>query len=200
MKYPRIIVTSGAAMLCALSAPVVWGQTRPVAGSAIGIGSYQMASAMQDKEIASAMDQEVSRRISQAWSEDKDASGAEAFQENGEIALREGKEQAAKGYFQAALRELAGLEAGRSGGVSSAVSYQPPDESASAMDQEVSRRIKEAWAQGKDATGAAAFQESGEIALSAGREQEAKKDFQAAQQELARIRGGHNGSGMSADQ
>src|SRR5216684_3221911 len=60
MKYPRIIVTSGVVLLCALSAPVVWGQTRPVAGSAIGIGSYQTASAMQDKESASAMDHEVS--------------------------------------------------------------------------------------------------------------------------------------------
>jgi hypothetical protein len=160
MKYPRNIVTSGAAMLCALSAPVVWGQTRPVAGSAIGIGSYQTASAMQDRESAPAMDQEVSRKISQAWSEDKDASGAEAFQENGEIALREGKEQEAKGYFQAALRELAGLEAGRSSGVTSAVSDQPPDESASARDWEVSRRIKGAWAQGKDASGAAAFRKT----------------------------------------
>jgi len=146
------------------------------------------------------MDQEVSRRISRAWSEDEDASGAEAFQENGQIALSEGKEQEAKGYFQAALRELPGLEAGQSGGVTSAVSYQPPDESASAMDQEVSRKIKAAWAQGKDASGAAAFQESGEIALSEGKEQEAKKDFLAAEQELARIRGGHDGSGMSADQ
>ena len=200
MKYPGIIVTSGAALLCALSAPTVWGQTRPVAGSAIGIGSYQTASAMQDKESASAMDQEVSRKISRAWSEDKDASGAEAFQENGQIALSEGKEQEAKGYFQAALRELAGLEPGQSGGVTSAVSYQPADESASAMDQEVSRKIKATWAQGRDASGAAAFQESGEIALSEGKEQEAKKDFLAAEQELARIRGGHNGSGMNADQ
>ena len=200
MKYPRIIVMSGAALLCALSAPVVWSQTRPVAGSAIRIGSYQTASAMQDKGRAAAMDQEVSRRISQAWSEDKDASGAEAFQENGEIALSEGKEQQAKGYFHTALRELAGIEAGQRGGVTSAVSYQPPDESASAMEQKVSRKIKEAWAQGKDASGAAAFQESGEIALSEGKEREAKKHFQAAEQELVRIRGGQNASGMSAGQ
>ncbi len=159
MKYPRIIAT-GAALLCALSAPVVRGQTRPVAGSATGIGSHQTASVMQDEESASAMDQEVSRRISQAWSEDKDTSGAEAFQENGEIALGEGKEQEAKGYFHEALRELAFIEADQSGGVTSAVSYQPPDESASAMDQEVSRKIKEAWAQGKDASGTAAFREN----------------------------------------
>lgn len=94
-------------MLCVLSAPLVWGQTRPVAGSA--------------------MDRDVSCRISQAWSEDKDASGAEAFHENGEIALSEGKEQEANGYFQAALRELAGIEARQSGGVTSAVSYQLSD-------------------------------------------------------------------------
>ncbi len=50
MKYPRIIVTSGAVLLCALSAPTVWAQTRPVAGSAIGIGSYQTAAAIPYKE------------------------------------------------------------------------------------------------------------------------------------------------------
>ncbi len=194
MKYLGIIVTSGATLLCALSAPVVWGQTRPVAGSAIGIGSYRTRSA--DKESAAAMDQKVSRGISQAWSEDKDASGAKAFQENGEIALSEGKEQEAKGYFQAALRELAGIESGQSGGVTSTVSYQQPDESASAMDQDVSHKIKEAWAQGKDASGAAAFHENGEIALSEGKEREAKGYFQAAEQELART--GENGSGTGA--
>ena len=199
MKYPRIIATGGAALLCAFSAPVVRGQTRPVAGSATGIGSHQTASVMQDEESASAMDQEVSRRISQAWSEDKDTSGAEAFQENGEIALGEGKEQEAKGYFHEALRELAFIEADQSGGVTSAVSYQPPDESASAMDQEVSRKIKEAWAQGKDASGTAAFRENGEIALNEGKEQEAKKHLQAAEQELDRIRS-ENRSDMSAGQ
>ena len=145
------------------------------------------------------MDQEVSRRISQAWSEDKDTSGAEAFQENGEIALGEGKEQEAKGYFHEALRELAFIEADQSGGVTSAVSYQPPDESASAMDQEVSRKIKEAWAQGKDASGTAAFRENGEIALNEGKEQEAKKHLQAAEQELDRIRS-ENRSDMSVGQ
>jgi hypothetical protein len=146
MKYPRIILTSAAALLSALSAPVVWSETRPVAGSGIPIGSYQTASAMQDKESAAAMDREVSRRIRQAWSEDKDASGAEAFRENGEIALREDKEQKAKDYFQAALRELAGIAAGHSGRGTSAVSYQPPDKSAAAMDQDISREINEAWA------------------------------------------------------
>jgi hypothetical protein len=50
-----------------------------------------------------------------AGSEGKDASGAEAFQENGEIALSEGKEHQAKGYLQAALREIAGIEADQSG-------------------------------------------------------------------------------------
>ena len=42
------------------------------------------------------------------------------------------------------------------------------DNSGAAMDRDVSREIKEAWSQGKDASGAAAFQENGEIALSEG--------------------------------
>jgi hypothetical protein len=90
MKYPKLIVTSGAALLFAVSVPIAWGQTRPVTGSAIEVG----AAAVQDS--ASAMDQQVSRKITQAWSEGKDASGAAAFQENGEIALGEGKQQQAR--------------------------------------------------------------------------------------------------------
>jgi hypothetical protein len=69
MKYPKIIVTGGSILLFAFSVPVAWGQARTVTGSG--------APAMQDSEsAASAMDQDVSRRISQAWSEGKDASGA----------------------------------------------------------------------------------------------------------------------------
>jgi hypothetical protein len=193
MKYPKIISMGEALLLFALSAPVAWGQARSATGSA--------APAMQDSEsTASAMDQDVSRRINQAWSEGKDASGAEAFQENGEIALSEGKEHEAKGYFRAALGELAAIEGDQRGGVTMSVYHLPPDKSASAMDQDVSRKIKQAWAQGKDASGALAFQENGEIALSEGKEQEAKKHFQAAEQELARIGVSPDGSDASASQ
>ncbi len=47
----------------------------------------------------------------------------------------------------------------------------------------------------KDATGAVAFQDYGEIALNQGNEQEAKKQFHAAEQELAKIQSRQNGSG-----
>ncbi len=55
------------------------------------------------------MDQDLAQKISQAWSEGKDASGAVAFQENGEIALSEGNQQQARHYFEAAEHELASL-------------------------------------------------------------------------------------------
>jgi hypothetical protein len=60
-------------------------------------------------DTASVMDQNVSREIKQAWLDDKDATGAMAFQENGEIAMNEGKEREAKQYFHAAEEELATL-------------------------------------------------------------------------------------------
>ena len=63
MKYPKLIVTSGAALRFAVSAPIVWGQTRPVTGSAIEGG------VAANPNSASAMDQNVSRNIGQAWSE-----------------------------------------------------------------------------------------------------------------------------------
>ena len=105
MKYGKLISASGAALLFAVSAPIAWGQTRPVTGSGIEVG----APGAQD--TASAMDQQVSRKITQAWSEGKDASGAAAFQENGEIALIEGNEQEAKGFFRSALNALNTLNA-----------------------------------------------------------------------------------------
>jgi hypothetical protein len=57
MKYPKLILTSGAALLFAVSTPIAWGQTIPVTGSAIEVD----AAAAQDS--ASAMDQQVSRKI-----------------------------------------------------------------------------------------------------------------------------------------
>jgi tetratricopeptide (TPR) repeat protein len=179
MKYPKLIVTSGAALLFAVSAPTAWGQTRLVTGSTI----EKDAAATQDS--ASAMDQDVSRKIRQAWSEGKDASGAAAFQENGEIALAEGKQQQARQYFEQALANLGAIEA-PAGGRTIDVCYAPVsnNESAFMMDQDVSRKIKQAWSQGKDASGAAAFHENGKIALSKGNEQEAKGFFRSALNEL----------------
>jgi hypothetical protein len=175
MKYPKLIVTTGAALLFAVSAPIAWGQTRPETGSAIEAG----AATTQDS--ASAMDQDVSRKIRQAWSEGKDASGAAAFQENGEIALGEGKQQQARHYFEQALANLGTIEAA-AGARTTAVAYAPVpnDESASMMDQDVSRKIRQAWSEGKDASGAAAFHENGEVALINGNEQEAKGFFRSA--------------------
>jgi hypothetical protein len=177
MKYPKLIVTSGAALLFAVSAPIAWGQTRP-AGSAIEAG----ATATQDS--ASATDQAVSRKIRQAWSEGKDASGAAAFQENGEIALGEGKQQQARQYFEQALANLGAIEAPIGGRTIIAYAPVPNNESAFMMDQEVSRKIRQAWSRGKDASGAAAFHENGTIALSKGNEQEAKGFFRSALNEL----------------
>jgi hypothetical protein len=57
------------------------------------------------------MDQDVSREIREAWSQGRDASGAAAFHENGEIALGEGNEQEAKGFFRSARNELNTLNA-----------------------------------------------------------------------------------------
>jgi hypothetical protein len=180
MKYGKLISASGAALLFAVSAPIAWGQTRPVTGSGIEVG----APGAQD--TASAMDQQVSRKITQAWSEGKDASGAAAFQENGEIALIEGNKQQARHYFEQALANLGAIEAPTVVGRTIAVAYAPvsTNESASMMDQDVSREIREAWSQGKDASGAAAFQENGEIALIEGNEQEAKGFFRSARNEL----------------
>jgi hypothetical protein len=60
-------------------------------------------------------------------------------------------------------------------------------ENADTMDMELARQISQAWSEGKDASGALAFQENGEIALSAGHVQQATNDFEAAEQELGRL-------------
>ena len=61
-------------------------------------------------ESVDAMDQKLAYDISQAWSHDEDASGAVAFQENGEIALSQGNQRQARHYFEAAEKELANLK------------------------------------------------------------------------------------------
>lgn len=108
MKHSRIVVASGAALLLALSVPLVFAQGPATSSRA---ESYHTVSAMQDEDSGFAVEQEVSREIKEAWAQGKDASGAAAFQENGEIALSEGREQEAKQYFRAAQQELARIGA-----------------------------------------------------------------------------------------
>jgi hypothetical protein len=64
-------------------------------------------------------------------------------------------------------------------------------DSASLMDQNVSREIKQAWSEGKDATLAMAFQENAEIAMGEGKQKEAQQYFQAAERELGTLKPGH---------
>jgi hypothetical protein len=88
------------AIAFAIPATASWGQMAPrESGSVI--------SASQSVDV---LDQEVAQKISQAWSEGKDASGAVAFQENGEIALSEGNQDQARRNFEAAEHELAHLK------------------------------------------------------------------------------------------
>jgi len=77
-----------------------------------------------------------------------------------------------------------GAESGVSGGYTTSWSTQ---NSPSLMDQNVSREIKQAWSEGKNATAAMAFQENGEIAMGEGNEKQARQYFQAAEQELERL-------------
>jgi Tfp pilus assembly protein PilX len=58
------------------------------------------------------------------------------------------------------------------------------NENVTTMDQQVSRQIRQAWSEGKDATAAMAFQENAEIAMSDGKEKEAMQYLQAAEREL----------------
>jgi hypothetical protein len=68
--------------------------------------------------------------------------------------------------------------------VAASGSAESTRDSASLMDQNVSREIKQAWSEGKNATLAMSFQENGEIATSEGKNKEARQYFQAAEQEL----------------
>jgi hypothetical protein len=95
--------TAVALMLIAaptFSATAAWGQTM----------QRNAGSMVNTTESASDMDMSLAHRISQAWAENKDASGAVAFQENGEIALSDGNEQLARHYFEAAEENLAQLK------------------------------------------------------------------------------------------
>jgi hypothetical protein len=109
MNCPKTIAGTGLALLLTFSAPIAWGQSEPNGVSVFGAtGSYNTAYSTND--TASQMDQNLSREIKQAWSQGKNATLAMSFQENGEIALGEGKEQQARQYFQAAEHELGTLQ------------------------------------------------------------------------------------------
>jgi hypothetical protein len=100
MSRLNYIAGSGLALMLAVSAAPAWSQTVPVTSVT---------------DSASLMDQNLSREIKQAWSEGKNATAAMAFQENGEIALSEGRNNDAKQYFSAAEHELATLQPHQSG-------------------------------------------------------------------------------------
>ncbi|SRR6266446_7420289 len=105
MNFLKSIAGSSWALMLTLTAPVAWGQSVPrnAPGPA---GAVVASGAGHGNENASLMDQNVSREIKQAWSEGKNATAAMAFQENGEIAMSEGKEKEAKRYFLASEQEL----------------------------------------------------------------------------------------------
>ncbi len=92
-------LTGGCLAAILAIAPAAWAQSMPQGNT----------SEVSATESTNTMDQELAQKISQAWSEGKDASGAAAFQENGEIALSEGNPQQARRYFEAAEHELARL-------------------------------------------------------------------------------------------
>lgn len=60
-------------------------------------------------ESVVSLQMDVTHKITRAWSESKDASGAAAFKENGDIALNDGHPEQARRYFEAAEEELAHL-------------------------------------------------------------------------------------------
>jgi hypothetical protein len=109
MNFMKSIAGSSLALMLTFTAPVARGQSLPqnARGPAGVVG---VSAAGPGHDSASVMDQNVSREIKQAWSEGKNATGAMAFQENGEIAMDEGKEKEARQYFQAAERELETLK------------------------------------------------------------------------------------------
>lgn len=98
MNYLKTLAGGTLAAILAI-APAAWAQSMPQ-------GKTSMVST---NENAGTMDVELAQKISQAWSEGKDASGAAAFQENGEIALSEGNQHEARRYFESAEQELARL-------------------------------------------------------------------------------------------
>lgn len=105
MKFLNTIAGSGVALVLTFTAPIAWGQSLSNNADVCGTSGASRATWPTYQNV-SQMDQNLSRQIKQAWSEGKNATAAMAFQENGEIALSESKEQQARQYFQAAEREL----------------------------------------------------------------------------------------------
>ena len=103
MNSIKTIAGSGLVLVLTFSAPIAWGQSVSKIVAASGSAEFT-------RDSASLMDQNVSREIKQAWSEGKNATLAMSFQENGEIAMGQGKEREAKEYLQAAERELGTLQ------------------------------------------------------------------------------------------
>jgi hypothetical protein len=103
MNYLKTIAGNGVVLALTFTASVAWGQSVPRYTTASG--------AIGDRhDTASLMEQNISREIKQAWSDGKNATLAMSFQENGEIAMDEGKEEQARRYFRAAEQELRSLK------------------------------------------------------------------------------------------
>jgi hypothetical protein len=109
MNCLTTFTVSGWALILTLAAPVGRCQPAP-ASEAMSCVKGTRPAGWFTSDSASVMDQTVSRDIKQAWSEGKNATAAMAFQENGEIAMSEGKERDARQYFQAAESELGTLK------------------------------------------------------------------------------------------
>jgi hypothetical protein len=109
MNCIKTIAGSALALMLTFGGAVAWGQSAPQNVTAAGAtAAYNTSWSTRDNP--SLMDQNLSGEIKQAWSEGKDATGAMAFQENGEIAMSKGEDEQATQYFQAAERELGTLQ------------------------------------------------------------------------------------------
>ena len=103
MNSIKTIAGSGLVLVLTFTAQGAWGQSVPENAAASSSAGFK-------RDSVSLLDQNVSREIKQAWSEGKNATLAMSFQENGEIAMGEGKEREARQYFQAAEQELGTLQ------------------------------------------------------------------------------------------
>ena len=71
--------------------------------------------------------------------------------------------------------------------------------STDAMDLDLAQQISQASSEGKDASGAVGFQVKGEIPLSHGNPQQARRYFEAAEHELTVLQPGRRGATSSSD-
>jgi predicted negative regulator of RcsB-dependent stress response len=104
MNRGKKLAGTALALMLAVSpmvgAEAAWGQ----------MTNRNTGSVVSTQESTDGMDQQLAYDISHAWAENEDASGAVAFQENGEIALSQGDKQRARRNFEAAEKELAHLK------------------------------------------------------------------------------------------